>query len=135
MRLFCVVLSQVKELHNLDLQRSVNYGSPAGKSRLRGFALIRPHCLDCFVSQCLYRVRRLDAPCKAKLPAIPLQRRVKLICCSRCMNCGRMTCAPTRLQYTLAAVFCGRTKFAPTVCHLQLLCTRLSNSAQRRRSF
>ena len=43
MRLFCVVLSQVKELHNLDLQRSVNYGSPAGKPRLRfflhGFAL------------------------------------------------------------------------------------------------
>ena len=52
MRLFCVVLSQVKELHNLDLQRSVNYGSPAGKPRLSFFALIRPHCLDCFVSQC-----------------------------------------------------------------------------------
>ena len=98
-------------------------------------ARIHPHCFYCFVSQCLCRVRRLDAPCRAKLSAIPLQRRVQLVCCSRCMNCGRMTCAPTRLQYTLAAVFCGRTKFAPTVCRLQLLCTRLSHSAQRRRSF
>lgn len=75
-------------------------------------ARIHPHCFYCFVSQCLCRVRRLDAPCRAKLSAIPLQRRVQLVCCSRCMNCGRMTCAPTRLQYTLAAVFCGRTKFA-----------------------
>ena len=125
MRLFCVVLSQVKKLHNLDLQRSCKYGFPAGKPRLRFFCTDLPlHRLFCFpmslfvgCGDSTHRCRRSAAQranvkgsssrrlLQSSFPQATCRNELRSPTVSCCINRGRIISAPTRLHYLSVAVF------------------------------
>ncbi len=82
-------------------------GAGSAKPGLRGYCTDSPTLYRLF-SQCLCRVRRVADPYKVnsrKLPQNPQADNIR----------------PYTVQYTLAAVFCGRTKFATTVYFLKRL--------------
>ena len=79
----------------------------SAKPGLRGYCTDSP-TLHRLFSQCLCRVRQVADPYKVnsrKLPQNPQADNIR----------------PHTVQYTLAAVFCGRTKFATTVYFLKRL--------------